>query len=87
MPVRLIANQLIPSNTVATVAEALKSSADDFMAKFGRDKPASEQEIVFHCKLGGRAQKAADQAFALGFKKLVLMKIAFPNFYWLEFAF
>lgn len=72
---------------MAKVEEALKSSSDDFKAKFGRDKPASEQEIVFHCKLGGRAQKAADQAVALGFKKLVLMKIAFQNLYWLEFIF
>lgn len=64
---------------MATVEEALKSSSDDFKAKFGRDKPATEQEIVFHCKLGGRAQKAADQAVALGFKKLVLMKIAFSE--------
>lgn len=66
---------------MSTVEEALKSSSDDFKVKFGRSKPSSDQEIVFHCKLGGRAQKAADQAVALGFKKLVLMKTVFPNLY------
>lgn len=54
---------------VAKVEEALKSSGDDFEAKYHHKKPSADQEVIFHCKLGGRAQKAADQAVALGFKK------------------
>lgn len=42
---------------------------DDFKARYQHDLPSSDQEVIFSCKLGGRAQKAADQAVALGFKK------------------
>lgn len=54
---------------VSKVGDALKSSSDDFKAKYQHDKPSSDQEVIFHCKLGGRAQRAADQAAALGFSK------------------
>ncbi|KFB51755.1 AGAP007534-PD-like protein [Anopheles sinensis] len=47
--------------------QGLKMSADEFKGKFGREKPAPETEIIFHCKMGGRAQKAADLATSLGF--------------------
>ncbi|XP_058457050.1 uncharacterized protein LOC131434400 [Malaya genurostris] len=48
--------------------QALKLSDDEFKSKFGRSKPQSDTEIIFHCKLGGRAQKAADTAIGLGYK-------------------
>lgn len=54
---------------MSQVEGALKSSSEEFKAKFHHDKPATNQEVIFHCKLGGRAQKAADQAVALGFNK------------------
>lgn len=54
---------------MSQVEEALKSSSDDFKTKYQHEKPSSDQEIIFHCKLGGRAQKAADQAVTLGFNK------------------
>lgn len=56
---------------MAKVEEALKSSPDQFKSQFAREKPSDNQEIIFHCKMGGRAQKASDKAVELGFKKLV----------------
>ncbi|XP_055628380.1 rhodanese domain-containing protein CG4456-like isoform X2 [Toxorhynchites rutilus septentrionalis] len=47
--------------------QALSLPADEFKAKYGRDKPQPDTEVIFHCKLGGRAQKAADTATNLGF--------------------
>lgn len=49
--------------------ENLKLSADEFRAKFGRDKPTVAAEVIFSCKMGGRAAKAADVAATLGFEK------------------
>lgn len=54
---------------VSTVEKELKLSDEEFLAKYSRNKPQSEDEIIFHCKLGGRAGKAADVAIGLGFKK------------------
>lgn len=54
---------------MSEVAEALKSSSDDFKIKYQRDQPSSDQEVIFHCMKGGRAQRGADQAVALGFTK------------------
>ncbi|XP_058055228.1 rhodanese domain-containing protein CG4456 isoform X3 [Anopheles bellator] len=47
--------------------EGLKLGEAEFKAKFGRDKPVPGAEIIFHCKMGGRAQRAADLAGSLGF--------------------
>lgn len=49
--------------------ENLKLPEDEFKAKFGRDKPSNEAEVIFHCKMGGRAAKAAEVAATLGFEK------------------
>ncbi|XP_055689818.1 rhodanese domain-containing protein CG4456 isoform X3 [Lutzomyia longipalpis] len=54
----------IPLNSVE---ESLKMSSEDFKVKYGRDKPTKEQEVIFHCRLGGRAGKAHDIAVALGY--------------------
>ncbi|CAD7080637.1 unnamed protein product [Hermetia illucens] len=48
--------------------EALRSSNDAFKKTYNREKPSNDAVIIFHCKLGGRAQKATDVAKSLGFK-------------------
>lgn len=53
---------------VGTLEETLKLPDDEFKARFGRDKPANETELIFSCKLGGRATKAAEVAKTLGFE-------------------
>ncbi|XP_049298143.1 rhodanese domain-containing protein CG4456-like [Anopheles funestus] len=47
--------------------EGLNLTNEAFKAKFGRDKPSPSTEVIFHCKMGGRAQKATDLASSLGF--------------------
>lgn len=53
---------------MGTLEETLKLSADDFKSRFGRDKPADDTEIIFSCRLGGRAAKASEVASELGFE-------------------
>ncbi|XP_062540706.1 rhodanese domain-containing protein CG4456-like isoform X1 [Armigeres subalbatus] len=50
-----------------TLEQTLNLSADEFKEKYGRDKPSPDQEVIFHCKLGGRAQTATDLATRLGY--------------------
>lgn len=72
MNVNLISFSATSSNihrVVSKVSDALNSSSEDFKSKYQHEKPSSDQEIIFSCKLGGRAQKGAEQAVALGFKK------------------
>lgn len=47
----------------------MKLPAAEFEAKYGKPMPKPDQEVIFHCKLGGRAGKAADLAKTLGFEK------------------
>lgn len=54
---------------MGTLEETLKMPADAFKERFGRDKPADDTELIFTCKLGGRATKAAEVASTLGFAK------------------
>lgn len=54
---------------VGQLEENLKLSDTEFTAKFGRAKPADEAVVIFHCKMGGRAGKAAQVAMELGFVK------------------
>lgn len=58
---------VVVSKIVGTLEETLKLDEEEFKGRFGRDKPASDTEIIFSCKLGGRASKAAEVAKALGF--------------------
>lgn len=68
---------------VPTLEGALKELSDDeFKAKYGRDKPKEDQEVVFHCKMGGRAGRAAESAKNLGFKNVKNYKGSFND--WLE---
>lgn len=57
---------------VAIIEEELKLSDEDFFSKYGRKRPNVDDEIIFHCRMGGRAGKAADIAVGLGYKKYVL---------------
>lgn len=49
--------------------DALKLTPDAFKEKYGKEKPKTEQEVIFHCLKGGRAQTATDAALALGYTK------------------
>lgn len=48
---------------------------DEFVKKFGREKPTVETEMIFHCKGGGRGGRAMREALSLGFIKYF---ISFP---------
>lgn len=52
------------------IAEELGPAIDKdaFKAKYGREKPAKNSEIIFHCKIGKRSQHAAELAKTLGFQ-------------------
>ncbi|XP_052894554.1 rhodanese domain-containing protein CG4456 isoform X2 [Anopheles moucheti] len=52
---------------LSQLEEGLNLADEAFKTKFGRDKPSSSTEVIFHCKMGGRAQKATDLASSLGF--------------------
>lgn len=47
----------------------MKLSDAEFNEKYGRAKPSVEAEVIFSCKMGGRANKAAEVATTLGFEK------------------
>lgn len=53
---------------MGTLEETLKLPDDEFKTRFGRDKPQNDTEIIFSCKLGGRATKASEVAQSLGFE-------------------
>ncbi|CAG9808099.1 unnamed protein product [Chironomus riparius] len=72
-PSEVVETGKIPTSVnipLSTVEKELKLNDEEFMAKYSRSKPQSEDEIIFHCKLGGRAGKAADVAIGLGFKNV-----------------
>jgi rhodanese-related sulfurtransferase len=71
----MLKKKQIPLILVGTLEENLNLSSDAFKAKFGRDKPSVSTEVIFHCKMGGRAQKGADLANKLGFEKYVFIKL------------
>ncbi|XP_053664090.1 rhodanese domain-containing protein CG4456-like [Anopheles marshallii] len=52
---------------LSQLEDGLNLTDEAFKNKFGRDKPNSGTEVIFHCKMGGRAQKATDLASSLGF--------------------
>lgn len=51
------------------VEEALKLGNQEFLNTYGRNKPGMNDEIIFSCLLGGRAQKGANIAVSNGFMK------------------
>ncbi|XP_030370717.1 rhodanese domain-containing protein CG4456 [Scaptodrosophila lebanonensis] len=63
----------IPSSInipLGIVGQELVENAKLFKSKYGREKPSLETEIIFHCKMGMRSQKAAEAAATLGFKNV-----------------
>lgn len=65
------------------VGQELAASVDKaaFKAKYGRDKPEKNSEIIFHCRSGKRSQSAAELAKSLGYENV-------KNYLgsWLEYA-
>ncbi|XP_037816091.1 rhodanese domain-containing protein CG4456-like [Lucilia sericata] len=65
------------------VGQELADSVDKaaFKAKYGRDKPEKNSEIIFHCRSGKRSQSAAELARTLGYENT-------KNYVgsWLEYA-
>lgn len=59
---------------MGALEETLKLPEDEFKTRFGRDKPATDTEIIFSCKLGGRASKAAEVAATIGFENCKVYK-------------
>jgi thiosulfate:glutathione sulfurtransferase len=54
---------------VKTLEESLKLTPEEFLNKYGREKPTTETEMIFHCKGGGRGGRATELALSLGFVK------------------
>ncbi|KAM7360141.1 rhodanese domain-containing protein CG4456-like [Cochliomyia hominivorax] len=71
-------NELLETGQIPTsiniplgqVADELSAKVDKgaFRAKYGRDKPDKNTEIIFHCKIGKRSQNAAELARSLGYQ-------------------
>jgi len=55
---------------IASAPDALTLPADEFEDRFGFQKPAAEQELVFYCKAGIRSSAAAQVAKEVGYKKV-----------------
>jgi rhodanese-related sulfurtransferase len=49
--------------------DALNLNDEEFNTQFNRKKPAKNDEVIFSCLVGGRAQKGATVAVGLGFEK------------------
>lgn len=63
----------IPLDSVVRVlAEDVRPQK--FLSKYGRRKPTFDDEIIFTCKLGKRALKAAEIANAMGFSNVKYYK-------------
>ncbi|XP_017103637.3 rhodanese domain-containing protein CG4456 [Drosophila bipectinata] len=52
---------------LAALEKALNLPEEEFTKAYGRDKPAKEAVVIFSCKAGGRAARAANSARTLGF--------------------
>ena len=53
--------------SVTDIGSALSLSEEDFSSKYGFPKPGQSESLVTHCKVGGRAAKAADALKAAGY--------------------
>ncbi|XP_034104588.1 rhodanese domain-containing protein CG4456 [Drosophila albomicans] len=60
---------------------ALKSSAEDFKQKYGREKPGNNADIIFTCRSGKRAKEAEAIAKNAGFTNIRVYSGS-----WLEWA-
>ncbi|SMR58877.1 unnamed protein product [Zymoseptoria tritici ST99CH_1A5] len=50
--------------------DALFLPAEEFLDRFGFEKPQAEQEVVFYCRSGVRSQAAASLARQVGYKQV-----------------
>ncbi|XP_077293622.1 rhodanese domain-containing protein CG4456-like [Arctopsyche grandis] len=57
------------------------TSAADFQSKYGRELPDKNANLVFSCKMGGRANKGMEAALKLGFTNAKFYKGS-----WLEWS-
>ncbi|CAH1718484.1 unnamed protein product [Chironomus riparius] len=55
---------------LAKVSDALKLDGKKFNEIYDREKPGLDDEIIFSCLLGGRAQKGATIAVGHGFRNV-----------------
>jgi len=62
---------------VAELEKALNLPDEDFAETYGREKPAIDAVLIFSCKAGGRAARAANLANTLGFTKYIKLYIQF----------
>ncbi|KAJ8727394.1 hypothetical protein PYW07_001513 [Mythimna separata] len=56
----------IPLDTIEGTLESM--SQEDFRCRFQREKPSTNDELVFYCKSGRRASLAMEKALKLGYK-------------------
>ncbi|EFC49181.1 predicted protein [Naegleria gruberi] len=66
---------------VATVKNVFELSDEEFEKQVGKKKPSKNDQIVTYCKLGGRAQKAADQLVELGYTNVHCFKGSASEWY------
>lgn len=55
---------------VTTQPDAFFITAEEFEDRFGFDRPAQDQEVVFYCKAGVRSRAAAELARQAGWAKV-----------------
>jgi len=63
-------NGVIPSSKnipLAEVPPSLDFSPEEFKEKYGFDKFTKEDDLIFHCRTGGRSHEATRIAIAKGF--------------------
>lgn len=56
---------------VTSQPDALMLSEEEFMDKFGMEKPSKEKEVVFFCKAGVRSRAMARLAVQSGYVTIV----------------
>jgi rhodanese-related sulfurtransferase len=68
--------QLSPSTWTLPLPEITEGcfllSEEQFQEKYGFEKPAMDETLVFSCAAGIRARKAAEQALGVGYTKVVV---------------
>uniref|UniRef100_A0A1A9VR25 Rhodanese domain-containing protein n=1 Tax=Glossina austeni TaxID=7395 RepID=A0A1A9VR25_GLOAU len=57
---------------LGVVGQELHPDVDEstFKAKYGRDKPKIDTELIFHCKVGRRSHNAAEIVQQLGYRNV-----------------
>ena len=55
---------------ITTQPDSFFITAEEFEDRFGFERPATDQEVVFYCKAGVRSRAAAELAKQGGWKKV-----------------